>query len=134
MTRSQPDTANPQAVGVLVVDDDAAIRLAVQELLAEEGYAVRAAQNGSDALDLLRLDHPLPALILLDLRMPVMDGWAFRRQQAADTRLASIPVVVLTADGTVAARVAEMNVAGALAKPLRLEALLSAVARHCSVK
>jgi CheY-like chemotaxis protein len=116
---------------VLVVDDDAAIRHTVQEILSDEGYAVRAAENGREALEVLRTIDSLPGIILLDLRMPVMDGWSFRQQQRADPRLASIPVLVLSADGAMAARLAELDVAGALAKPLRLEALLSAVARHC---
>jgi CheY-like chemotaxis protein len=117
---------------VLVVDDDRAIRVTVQEILSDEGYAVRAVENGREALEVLRATEALPAIILLDLRMPVMDGWSFRQQQKADPRLAAIPVLVLSADGAMATRLAELDVAGALAKPLRLEALLSAVARHCS--
>ena len=118
--------------GVLLVDDDAAIRLAVEELLVDEGYTVHAAQNGSEALSLLREARLLPAVILLDLMMPVMDGWSFRRAQVCDPRLAPIPVVVLSADAGMARNVAALDVDGVLAKPLRLETLLTTVARYCA--
>ena len=115
-----------------MVDDDEAIRLTVKELLAEEGYSVRGASNGSEALAILRETSPLPAVILLDLMMPVMDGWTFRRAQADDPRLAAIPVVVLTAAASIARELRELAVDALLAKPLRLETLLATVARYCS--
>jgi CheY-like chemotaxis protein len=123
---------NTAASGVLVIDDDEAIREAVEELLVDEGYSVRAAGNGSEALALLRSSPRLPCVILLDLMMPVMDGFAFRRTQAQDPRLADIPVVVISADSTVTRKASELSVQAALAKPLRLETLLSTVARYCT--
>jgi len=78
------------------VDDDADIREALEELLADSGYSVMTAGNGRQALDLLA-DEPLPSVILLDMMMPVMDGYEFLEAQRNDQRLASIPVAVLTA-------------------------------------
>ncbi len=81
---------------ILVVDDDALICEAVQSLLELEGYAVVVAPDGEDALHRLRAGLE-PALILLDLTMPVKDGFQFRREQLADARLASIPTIVWSA-------------------------------------
>jgi len=86
---------------ILLVDDDAAFRDAVVRLLEANGYTTVAAGDGRQALDLLRSDTA-PALILLDLRMPVMDGPTFRAEQLRDPRLRSIPVLVLSADRTAA--------------------------------
>ena len=83
---------------VLVVDDDASIRTALRELLETEGYKVIEASNGLAALGRLR-DGFRPCAIVLDLMMPVMDGWDFRSDQLRDPELRDIPVVVLTAAG-----------------------------------
>jgi CheY-like chemotaxis protein len=122
-----PDQA-ASCEGVLVVEDDADILRALVQVLEDEGYAVRAAENGSAALAALRTPGArLPRVILLDLMMPVMDGWAFRAEQLRDPLLAEIPVVVLTADGSAAARSAVLEVAGALRKPVELLTLLAAI-------
>ena len=84
---------------ILLVDDDAAFRDAVARLLAANGYTTVAAADGQQALGLLRTGTA-PALILLDLRMPVMDGPTFRAEQLRDPRLRSIPVLVVSADRT----------------------------------
>lgn len=81
---------------VLIVEDDDEIRRGMECLLHGAGYASVSAANGRDALELLRRGHRVKA-ILLDLMMPVMDGWAFRREQLRDPRLANIPVIVLSA-------------------------------------
>jgi CheY-like chemotaxis protein len=117
--------------GVLLVEDDDDIRLALVEALQDEGIAVRAAANGADALDGLRQGAP-PCLIVLDLMMPVMDGWQFRDKQLEDPTLASIPVVVLTADGNAKAKAAKMNAALGLAKPVRLDDLIKVIVQYCS--
>jgi CheY-like chemotaxis protein len=81
---------------VLVVDDDFATRELVSQVLAGEGYRVAAACNGADAID--RLKHfERPTLILLDVKMPVMDGCAFCRAKQADPDLAGIPMIILSA-------------------------------------
>jgi CheY-like chemotaxis protein len=117
--------------GVLIVEDNADIQQAIVQVLEDEGYEVRVASNGREALDALRSpDIPLPRVILLDLMMPVMDGWAFRAEQVADPTLSDIPVIVLTADGNATEKVAHLDVAGSLRKPVDLLTLLGAVAPH----
>jgi CheY-like chemotaxis protein len=114
--------------GVLVVEDDVDILHAIVDVLEDEGYAVRAAENGRVALDMLRAPGARPpCVILLDLMMPVMDGWAFRAEQLRDPALADIPVVILTADGRAAEKARLMNSAGALVKPVDLLTLLGAI-------
>jgi len=83
---------------VLIVEDDASIRDMLNECLADEGYAVALARHGQEALDLLRANALAPDLILLDLAMPVMDGWAFLAVQQADAALSAIPLIVFSAD------------------------------------
>src|SRR5262245_26424980 len=85
-----------QGTRVLVVEDDIATREMITLVLAGEGYRVAAACNGADALERLKT-FERPDVILLDLRMPVMDGCDFCRRRQEDPDLASIPVVVLTA-------------------------------------
>lgn len=85
-----------EAPRVLVVEDDEDAREAIIDLLQMKGYKAVPARNGKEALDYLNRG-PAPVLILLDLWMPVMDGWQFRREQIKDSRLAKIPVVVITA-------------------------------------
>jgi CheY-like chemotaxis protein len=112
----------------MVVEDDADILRAVVQVLEDEGYAVTAAENGRVALAALRAPGARPpCVILLDLMMPVMDGWAFRAEQLRDPALASIPVIVLTADGNAAEKAVLMNGAGALRKPVELLTLLGAI-------
>jgi CheY-like chemotaxis protein len=115
---------------VLVVEDDLAIRETLSELLEDEGYQVQSAENGREALDRLRGGHP-PRLILLDLMMPVMNGWEFRQAQRRDPTLSNIPVVVLSADDPLADKVSGMAVAGYLAKPFEFEALLATIRQYC---
>ena len=81
---------------VLVVEDEAAARAGMEQLLRASGYEAVGAPNGQAALELLR-SGVRPRVILLDLMMPVMDGWAFRREQLRDPQLAHIPVIVLSA-------------------------------------
>jgi CheY-like chemotaxis protein len=81
---------------ILVVDDNALALDAMSELLEFEGFSVLTAQNGSDALHQMRTAGRI-SLVLLDLWMPVMDGWEFLRRKASDAGIAKIPVVVLSA-------------------------------------
>src|ERR1051325_2493173 len=84
--------------GILVVDDDADIRESLREVLEDEGYQVSCVANGLEALRHLRQGNR-PCVILLDLTMPVMDGWQFRREQKQDATISDIPLVVITATG-----------------------------------
>jgi CheY-like chemotaxis protein len=117
---------------VMVVEDDFAIRETLRELLEEEGYGVVEASNGVEALARLRGDKA-PRLILLDLMMPVMDGWQFRDVLEHDPKLASIPVIVISADHGLEEKVGEMRVEGYLAKPFELDRLLATIERYAEL-
>lgn len=112
---------------ILVVDDDPDLRETLGELLVEEGYETRLFENGRTALEFLRnADHP--RLILLDLMMPVMNGWQFREEQLRDADLREIPVVVMTASrGLDAAPITATEI---LYKPIGLGELIEAVERN----
>lgn len=110
---------------ILVVDDDAAIRATVEDLLQLEGYRVRTAANGLEALDAVA-EAP-PALILLDMRMPTLDGWGFARAIAA--RGIRVPILVMTAAENAGRWAAEIGADGFVAKPFELDDLLNAVER-----
>jgi CheY-like chemotaxis protein len=112
---------------VLIVEDDPDLRSMMDQLLYLEGFAPVTAVNGLDALRLLKTGLRVDA-ILLDLMMPVMDGWAFRRAQRLDPAIADIPVIVLTAAATI--RHHELAAAAVFAKPLPFEAVLAAVRQH----
>lgn len=132
MTQPPPDATTARAPGaVLVVDDDAEIRETLEEVLSDHGYAVACASNGLEALRYLRAAAP-PCVILLDLMMPVMDGWEFRSHQRADPALSGIPVFVVTAGGNCEDAARKLEAAGCLRKPLALEKLLSVVRGTCA--
>jgi CheY-like chemotaxis protein len=114
---------------VLIVEDDADIRDALLSILRDEGYDVRGASNGQEALDQLRAGH-LPSVILLDLMMPVMNGWQFRAEQRTDPRLATIPVVVISADTQARQRAESLDAVAYIKKPIELEAVLALVERY----
>ena len=88
---------------LLLVEDDSSIRLALAEMLGDEGFSVATADNGRDALDQLRRGAP-PDVIVLDLMMPVMDGWEFRVEQRGDPLIAGIPLLAMSADLSAKAR------------------------------
>lgn len=116
---------------ILVVEDDGAVRETLQELLEEEGYRVSPAANGREALERLRAGERAPCLILLDLQMPVMDGWQFRKEMRSDAALAGIPVVVISADAGLERKVEGMAAAAVLPKPVSLDRLLDTVHHFC---
>ena len=113
---------------VLVADNDLTVRQSLKWLLEGEGYRVVTVANGAEALQKLRRGLK-PCLILLDLAMPVMDGYEFRNAQMQDSRFAAIPLVVYSA-GKVSRRGA-LRGAAHLQKPFDAEALLEIVDRHC---
>ncbi len=113
----------------MLVEDDHAIGETLRELLEEEGFEVVWASNGLEALG--HLKARTPGLILLDLMMPVMDGWQFCAAQQRDPDLARIPVVVISADHGLASKIASLAVQGYLSKPFELDALLATVHRYC---
>ena len=117
------------ARSIMVVDDDDDIRRSVADALEEEGYVVSTASMGRDALRLLKDSGVRPDIILLDMMMPDMDGWAFREEQEKDPELASIPIIVFTAYGAPKETAQQLRAAGYLRKPPRLSELLSTVDR-----
>jgi CheY-like chemotaxis protein len=118
-------------VDILLVEDDEGIRTMLIECLTDEGYVVCGAEHGADALALLGGTTATPRLILLDLMMPVMNGWTFRARQRAIPDWADIPVIVLTASPALLDMYGPMDVAGLLAKPVDLDQLLAVVAPYC---
>jgi CheY-like chemotaxis protein len=111
---------------ILLVEDDPATRDALTLVLGLEGYQVTVAADGKEALDLLRRQEP-PGLILLDLLTPVMDGWQFRREQAADPKLADIPVVIISGADHVEHEAASLGAAGYIRKPVEAGTLVATV-------
>jgi two-component system chemotaxis response regulator CheY len=108
---------------ILVVEDTAEIRGLIADTLTEEGYAVECASNGAEAL--VAVERDAPALVLLDLHMPVLDGWGFSRALAA--RALRIPIIVLTAATNAARYSKEVGAVGCIRKPFALMDLLKTV-------
>jgi CheY-like chemotaxis protein len=114
---------------VFVVEDDADTRDMLARFLQLEGYHVETAANGRQALD--RLAGGVNAsVIVLDLMMPVMDGWQFRREQVRNSALAGIPVIVVSAAGR--DRFDALDANAYLTKPVDLELLLKEITVHCA--
>jgi CheY-like chemotaxis protein len=116
-------SAERTSTRVLIVEDDADIREALHELLEMAGYDASEAANGLEGLAAAR--RAPPDLIVLDLMMPVMDGWQFRRAQRSDPALASIPVIAISASGPSSSIDADTY----LEKPFALDRLVAEVAR-----
>jgi CheY-like chemotaxis protein len=115
---------------ILVVEDDIDIREAIAFLLTDEGYEVACACDGNEALTYLHEGHT-PALILLDIMMPGMDGYAFREAQKQEPAIAGIPVILLSASCNLAQRARSLGAAAALEKPVRVEQLVKAIEQVC---
>jgi CheY-like chemotaxis protein len=116
---------------VLIVEDDKDIRRNVQRLLLSEGFTVDVAEHGGVAISMLQAATDLPSVIVLDLMMPVMDGFQFREEQVKIPRLASIPVVIMTADGHLIEKQTRVGAVAALKKPANVDDILSVVKRIC---
>jgi CheY-like chemotaxis protein len=117
--------------GVFIVEDDEDIRADLTAILRVKGFTVEDAANGRDALVRLR-SGPHPCLVVLDLMMPVMNGWELRAAMRADADLRDIPVVVVSGAGRIAdEEAAALQPAAVLVKPFELSELLELVARYC---
>jgi CheY-like chemotaxis protein len=126
-----PHTTSRPCRDILVVDDEPDIRESLKEVLELEGYRVVAASNGREALDRLP-DMSKPCVILLDLMMPVMNGWEFAEAVQADAVLADIPIVVVTAfSQEVESERRRIATRGVVAKPVDLNSLIRMVTRFC---
>jgi two-component system cell cycle response regulator DivK len=115
---------------ILVIEDDDDICAALSDILRVHGFTTEVAHDGRAAIEHLRGASEVPRLILLDLMLPVMDGWAFRAAQLEDPRLASIPVVVLSAAADLTRHAADLHVEQYLNKPVDVSRLLNAIERH----
>jgi CheY-like chemotaxis protein len=111
---------------ILVVEDDDDAREAMVALLQMKGYRAVPAGNGKEALDYLH-HAPVPDLIILDLWMPVMDGWQFRAEQIKDPRLKKVPVIVVTA----LSDRDDVDANEVIIKPVDVDRLLTSVSQYC---
>lgn len=114
---------------VLIVEDDSDLREMMAQLLTLEGFQSKTVANGKEALRYLSDANTPPDVILLDLMMPVMDGWEFRKVQQADPVLAQVPTIVLSALDQ--ARASDLKPAAFLKKPLDFDRLLQLVREYC---
>ena len=132
LTSTPRDVGGPLPKLILIVEDDVDLAQLSAEVLEDAGYRTAIAANGYEALDQLRTnDHA--DLILLDMMMPGMDGWKFREEQQKLPAVASIPVVVVSADGDCRGKAASIRAAGHLAKPITIDRLLDEVERVCGL-
>ena len=114
----------PVGTQVLVVEDDPGMRQLVEDVLTDEGYRVRTAEDGQAALE--QIERELPGIILLDMRMPRMNGWEFAKEFRARYGRGA-PIVVLTAAADARQRAADIEAEGFLGKPFNLDDLLRLV-------
>lgn len=119
-------------MNILLIEDDYGVRDALTLLLEEEGHSVQTAVHGQAALALLAAPGPLPQIILLDLTMPVMNGPEFRAAQQQDPRLAQIPVVVLSADLSVADKAKRITADAYVSKPVLIDDLIPILERFAT--
>ena len=113
---------------VLIVDDDPDVRRMIQLLLETSGYQTMSASNGAEALE--RIHECRPCVVLLDMMMPVMDGFEFRRQQLSDPQISDVPVICLTAHYE-PGQVTTQLMAPCLQKPPHFPQILDAVGAKC---
>jgi CheY-like chemotaxis protein len=122
---------DPRLADILVVDDDPDIRRCLTRLLELEGYAVATAPDGWQALEHVRRRGP-PALVLLDLAMPEMDGWDFLHVRRHDAELAAVPVAVFSAVACLTPTDPwELGATAVLQKPLDFRAVVEVARRYC---
>lgn len=121
------NTDDSKYKSILVVEDNKEIQQSLKMALETEGYNVFTADNGKEGLDTLSR-IPTPCLILLDLMMPVMNGWEFVDVISKDIMLSTIPVVVVSAFGD---KMGTPKTEGYIQKPIDLDALLNTVSKHC---
>lgn len=116
---------------VLIVEDDFEIRSTLCDVLSSEGYKVLGAENGRVALDLLNKTEKLPGLIIVDLMMPIMDGYEFRNHQLKDDKFSEIPTVLFSADGQLTHKAQAAGITEFIKKPIDLDDLYSLVKKYC---
>lgn len=126
--RAKPEVFMPISPrSVLIIDDKSSIHIVVAMVLEDEGYVVRTASNGATGLEML--ESWTPDIILLDVRMPVMDGWTFLQiyQQRA---IPHAPIIACAADADIKERILEAGAVALLHKPFDLDVLVGMVEQH----
>jgi CheY-like chemotaxis protein len=118
----------PMPKQILVVEDDTSIRELLVELLQSEGYRVSSAVNGLEGLKYLQQNKP--DLILIDLMMPVMDGYSFRTEQLKNDEWSKIPTVVMSAEANAKEKMKSYKITAFLSKPVELDTILRTVASY----
>ena len=121
--KGKPDVMSKR---ILIVEDDNSIRELLVELLQSEGYVVASAGNGLEGLKYLQ-SEPNPDLILIDLMMPVMDGYSFRTEQMKNPKWSKIPVVVMSAEANAKEKMKNYGITAFLSKPVELDTILKTV-------
>ena len=124
------------AGNVLIVEDDPDVREMLSTLLSTEGFHAVAAEDGLEALHLLRaVRHrapEVPCLVLLDLKMPRLGGNEFRRAQLGDPTVASVPVAVMSGAVDLEQRAQDLGAVATVAKPINIDRLMDVVRRYCA--
>lgn len=115
--------------GILLVEDDFDVRDMMTIFLESEGYQVTAVENGQEAINFLKQSRT-PNLILLDLMMPVMNGWEFRKRQRQDPNLSKIPVIIISADANIHEEAIQLGADNYLTKPIEFETLLEVIRKY----
>lgn len=112
---------------ILVIDDDADLRETLVDILSDQGFEVVSAEHGAAALQIVQQRNLRPDVILLDIMMPVMDGPTFAAERKNEPRLATVPVIALTAHRDCAGAARQVGAVVCLSKPLKLEKLVAAI-------
>jgi len=132
----RPDVTTTPAGNVLIVEDDPDVREMLSTLLSTEGFHAVAAEDGLEALHLLRaVRHrapEVPCLVLLDLKMPRLGGDEFRRAQLGDPTVASVPVAVMSGAVDLEQRAQDLGAVATVAKPINIDRLMDVVRRYCA--
>jgi two-component system, chemotaxis family, chemotaxis protein CheY len=130
------DVTTTPAGNVLIVEDDPDVREMLSALLSTEGFHAVAAEDGLEALHLLRaVRHrapEIPCLVLLDLKMPRLGGQEFRRAQLGDPTVASVPVAVMSGAVDLEERAQDLGAVATVAKPINIDRLMDVVRRYCA--
>lgn len=116
---------------ILIVEDDSDIRQSMSDIFEDLGYKVVVAANGQEGLINLKKMDELPGVVILDLMMPVLDGCGFRNEQLKDSKLGTVPTVLLSADSRLPMKAKEFGFKEYVKKPIDLDHLISIAEKYC---